>query len=111
MFDIGLQEVLIILVIALVIFGPKRLPEIGKTFGRSLREFRRASSGIREELERGLNDDDEEPFTGVFPAKTVTPSSGAGLGGGASQDGALPNGQNGQASSGSSSGTGIGPAD
>ena len=44
--------------IALIVFGPKRLPEMGRTVGKGLREFREASVGIRQELTRGLN---EEP--------------------------------------------------
>jgi sec-independent protein translocase protein TatA len=56
MFNIGPPELIIILVLALIIFGPKRLPEIGKTVGKSLREFRQASSDIRREIREGLND-------------------------------------------------------
>jgi sec-independent protein translocase protein TatA len=56
MFNIGPPELIIILVLALIIFGPKRLPEIGKTVGKSLKEFRQASSDIRRELREGLND-------------------------------------------------------
>lgn len=44
MFGIGMQELLIILVIALVVFGANRLPEIGGGLGRAIRNFKRASS-------------------------------------------------------------------
>ena len=47
----GFGEILIILVLALIIFGPRRLPEMGRTIGRSLREFRRATSDLRAEIE------------------------------------------------------------
>jgi TatA/E family protein of Tat protein translocase len=57
--SIGFGEILIILVIALIVFGPRRLPEMGKTIGRSLREFRRATSDIRSEITADL--DDEPP--------------------------------------------------
>jgi sec-independent protein translocase protein TatA len=57
--SIGFGEILIILVIALIVFGPRRLPEMGKTVGRSLREFRRATSEIRSEITADL--DDEPP--------------------------------------------------
>ena len=50
MFGIGFQEVILILVIALIIFGPKRLPDLARSLGRGLAEFRRASSEIREQL-------------------------------------------------------------
>jgi sec-independent protein translocase protein TatA len=49
--NIGLPEVLVVLVIALIIFGPKRLPELGRSVGKGIREFRASISG---------NDDDEE---------------------------------------------------
>lgn len=45
-FGIGPMELLLILVIALVVFGPKRLPEIGRALGKGLREFRRATSDL-----------------------------------------------------------------
>jgi sec-independent protein translocase protein TatA len=57
--SLGFGEILIILVLALLIFGPRRLPEMGRTIGRSLREFRRTTSEIRSELEADL--DDEPP--------------------------------------------------
>lgn len=52
--SLGFGEILIILILALVIFGPRRLPEMGRTIGKSLRELRRATSDIRTELESEL---------------------------------------------------------
>ena len=65
MLDIGLQELLLILVIALLVFGPKRLPELGRAVGRALREFRRASDEFRSTLETNLqlNEPDPVPVT------------------------------------------------
>jgi sec-independent protein translocase protein TatA len=60
--SLGFGELLVILVLALIIFGPRRLPEMGRTIGRSLREFRRAASEIRSELEVDV---DEPPSTTV----------------------------------------------
>jgi TatA/E family protein of Tat protein translocase len=57
-FGIGTEELIIILLIALIVFGPKKLPEVGRSIGHSLAEFRRASSDIRDELKRGFEDDD-----------------------------------------------------
>jgi sec-independent protein translocase protein TatA len=57
--SIGAPELLVIIVLALIIFGPRRLPEIGRTVGKSMREFRRAASELRAEIENDL--DEEEP--------------------------------------------------
>jgi sec-independent protein translocase protein TatB len=50
MFGIGVPELLVIMVVALVVLGPKRLPEVAKALGRALSEFRRATSDLSEEL-------------------------------------------------------------
>ena len=55
MFNIGMSELLLILAIALIILGPKKLPDIAKALGRSLGEFRRASDEIKETIETDLN--------------------------------------------------------
>lgn len=57
----GVGSLLIIAVIALLIFGPKKLPEIGKAFGSSLREFKNAT--------KGLAADDDEPIKKVEDKK------------------------------------------
>src|SRR5207249_7253021 len=63
MFDIGLQEMLVIGVIALLVFGPSRLPELGRRLGRAMREFRRASDEFRRTVETNLNlNDDHSPL-------------------------------------------------
>jgi sec-independent protein translocase protein TatA len=49
--SIGMPELIIIFVIALIIFGPRKLPELGKSLGRSLSEFRRASNELRNTLD------------------------------------------------------------
>ncbi|HYH27726.1 MAG TPA: twin-arginine translocase TatA/TatE family subunit [Actinomycetota bacterium] len=64
--SIGFGEILVLLVFALVVFGPKRLPELGRSVGRGMREFRRASSEIRAELDL---EDDEEPPVVPSPAQ------------------------------------------
>jgi TatA/E family protein of Tat protein translocase len=53
---IGIQEMILILVIALVIFGPKRLPELGRSIGKTLAEFRRASNEIKHNIEKELEE-------------------------------------------------------
>jgi len=51
MFGIGMQELLLILVIALIILGPKKLPDVAKSLGKALNEFKRATSDLKESLE------------------------------------------------------------
>ncbi|MCR5176142.1 MAG: twin-arginine translocase TatA/TatE family subunit [Anaerovibrio sp.] len=46
MFGLGVPELILILIIGLVIFGPGKLPDIGKAFGKSIREFKSAEKGI-----------------------------------------------------------------
>jgi len=48
---IGMQELIIIFVIALIVFGPRKLPELGKSLGKSLAEFKRASNDLKHTLE------------------------------------------------------------
>lgn len=58
MFNIGPAEMIVILVIALIVFGPKRLPEIGRTVGRSLQQFREATKDVRQEVKEALTEAD-----------------------------------------------------
>ncbi|HXX80076.1 MAG TPA: twin-arginine translocase TatA/TatE family subunit [Thermodesulfovibrionales bacterium] len=50
MFDLGIQELIVIFVVALIVFGPKRLPELGKTLGKGLFELKKAMEGIKEQI-------------------------------------------------------------
>jgi TatA/E family protein of Tat protein translocase len=70
MFDIGLQEMLIIGVLALLVFGPSKLPELGRMVGRAMREFRRASDEFRSTVETNLHINDVDPPS---PAPDPTP--------------------------------------
>jgi len=58
--SLGMQEIIIIFVLALIIFGPRKLPEIGKSIGKGLSEFRRASNELRQTWEEEVRLDKEK---------------------------------------------------
>jgi TatA/E family protein of Tat protein translocase len=71
MFDIGLQELILIFVVALLVFGPKNLPQLGRSLGRAMREFKRASDEFKETIETNL--EINEPY----PAPPIAPTAPA----------------------------------
>ena len=72
MLDIGVQELLVLMVIALLVFGPDKMPELGRRLGRAMREFRRASDEFRSTIETNLN---------LHEDTILPPSATSGLGG------------------------------
>src|SRR5881628_7508 len=72
MFDIGLQEMLVIGVLALLVFGPGKLPELGRMIGRALREFRRASDEFRSTVETNLHINEPDPPPAVSQSQPAT---------------------------------------
>jgi len=52
LFDIGMQELVVILVVVLIIFGPRRLPEIGRAVGKAIKELKRTTQDFRETIEQ-----------------------------------------------------------
>jgi sec-independent protein translocase protein TatA len=77
MFNVGPTELMIILVLALIVFGPKKLPEMGKSIGKGLREFRKAQMDIRKEISEGLRETPaaEAGATKSEATATSTPTS------------------------------------
>ncbi|MCC6396269.1 MAG: twin-arginine translocase TatA/TatE family subunit [Bacteroidetes bacterium] len=58
MFDnIGGSELLVVLLVMFLFFGPKKLPEVGKNLGKAVREFKNAMRGVKEDLERSTRID------------------------------------------------------
>jgi sec-independent protein translocase protein TatA len=68
------MEIAIILVIALIVFGPKRLPELGKSLGKGIGEFRDGLSNIGQDDD---DDDDDEDFEDHEPAELTPPPTDA----------------------------------
>jgi Tat protein translocase TatB subunit len=57
MFGIGMQELIIIAIIALIVVGPKKLPDLAKTLGKGFSEFKKATEGITDDLKETLKED------------------------------------------------------
>jgi TatA/E family protein of Tat protein translocase len=73
--SIGVPELIIILTIALIIFGPRKLPELGRSLGRSLSEFKRASNELRATLDEEIRVDEQRQQEPARPATPVTPAA------------------------------------
>lgn len=59
-FNLGVPEVLVILGIALVIFGPKKLPELGRNLGKGLKNFKDSLTSATSEMKSGFTEDDSK---------------------------------------------------
>lgn len=87
MFGIGMPELLLILALALIVLGPKRLPEIARALGKGLSEFRRATDDLKEEwrhvekdieqasAETPIDDDSSSTLDSTRPSKESEPRS------------------------------------
>ncbi|HYF04063.1 MAG TPA: twin-arginine translocase TatA/TatE family subunit [Patescibacteria group bacterium] len=71
MFDVGGGELIFILIAALLLFGPKKIPEVAQMIGKGMREFRRAQDGLRAQI-REVTADIDDPFTDK-PVSTTKP--------------------------------------
>ena len=69
---IGVPEMLIILVVALIFFGPRKLPELGRSLGRSINEFKRASNELRNTLDDEIRAEERKT---VAPASPTDPAN------------------------------------
>ncbi len=73
-----MPELIIIFVIALIIFGPRKLPELGKSLGRSLSEFKRASHELRSTLEDEIRVEEQKTAVKTPVENSDSPSTPAG---------------------------------
>jgi sec-independent protein translocase protein TatA len=73
--NIGIPELIIILTIALIIFGPRKLPELGRSLGRSLNEFKRASNELKHTLEDEIRVEDQRSAERQRPPAEVAHSA------------------------------------
>jgi sec-independent protein translocase protein TatA len=82
---IGMPEMVVIAVIALIIFGPRKLPELGKSLGKSIAEFKRASNELKNTLEDEIRTEElqdarksaQVPPSPSVPSSTAAPASTA----------------------------------
>lgn len=81
MFGIGIPELMIILVIALIVVGPNKLPELARSLGKGLAEFKKASSDFRRNVEEEGRGTDVKERTGAeAPKEAVEPEKTDGAG-------------------------------
>jgi sec-independent protein translocase protein TatA len=72
---LGMPELVVIFVIALIVFGPRKLPELGKSLGKSLAEFKRASNELRSSLEEEIRvEEDRERRPAPAPPPPAAPA-------------------------------------
>ena len=64
-FGIGLPEIAVIGLLALIIFGPKRLPEMGRTLGKTLKGFQSASSEFEKEIQKAMNEPEDKEVVSI----------------------------------------------
>jgi len=73
--SLGMQEIIIIFILALIIFGPRKLPELGKSLGKGLAEFKRASNELRQTWEEEVRmDKEKEAVSEILKDSSISPS-------------------------------------
>ncbi|HMF08833.1 MAG TPA: TatA/E family twin arginine-targeting protein translocase [Thermoanaerobaculia bacterium] len=98
--SIGMPELMLIFLLALLIFGPKKLPEIGKSIGKGLAEFKKASDDLKKTIEHemdqvknettGVKETVASTVTGPRPVETVPPTTSEGTSASSSAGPTLP---------------------
>jgi TatA/E family protein of Tat protein translocase len=73
--SLGMQEIIIIFVLALIIFGPRKLPELGKSLGKGLAEFKKASNELKQTWEEEVRlDKEKEALSEIVKDSSIQPS-------------------------------------
>ena len=75
--SIGMPELILIFIVALIVFGPKKLPEIGKSLGKGLAEFKKASDDFKQSIQKEVDGLKEESRVETPAAPAPAPSSAA----------------------------------
>ena len=75
--QVGPLELIVVALVALIVFGPDKLPEVARTVGRTINELRRQAAEVRGEFTRGFDDDDDSDDIEVSDAPSATPSDGS----------------------------------
>ncbi|MDB5208361.1 MAG: twin-arginine translocase TatA/TatE family subunit [Flavisolibacter sp.] len=70
---LGFNEILIILVIVLLLFGGKKIPELMRGLGKGVREFNDAKANVRKEIEEGVNEKDGRPISSTTTSTSTQP--------------------------------------
>jgi sec-independent protein translocase protein TatA len=73
--SIGMPELIIIFVIALIIFGPRKLPELGRSLGKSIAEFKKASNELRNTLEEEIRLEEQKEATAKSAQAQAPPTA------------------------------------
>ncbi len=73
--SLGMQELIVIFILALIVFGPRKLPELGKTLGKGLAEFKKASNELKQTWEDEVRlDKEKEAMSEVLKDSAIKPS-------------------------------------
>lgn len=73
--SLGFPELMVILVIALLVFGPRKLPELGKALGQTMNEFKKGAAGLRETFEEDVRRDEQQKQQTIAAQGTRAPGS------------------------------------